>query len=194
MRYAVVGVVAVVSILRPVMGAAQDAASVPSTGPLARLHPGQAVWVTTSDGAELQGRLVTPSTASLVIAARSGEQSIPMAAIHTIETPDSRKNGVRNGALIGGASFGAYVGLLAYALRCESDCGSDYSAARDTVEAVLWGAGVGAGGGALLGLWIDGLIKGRQVVYSALAPQSSAWEIRPVISTTRRQVLATLRW
>ena len=190
MRNVAALVVVVVSIGWALTATAQDVTS----DPLARVRPGQAVWVTAFDGTEVQGRVVTVSTASLVVTDTAGERSIPMATVRTIEAPDSRGNGARNGALIGAASLGVYVGLLGYALRCESDCGPDYSATRDTVEGVLFGAGFGAGGGALLGLWIDGLVKGRQALYVAPASRSMTWEIRPLISGARRQVSMTVRW
>ena len=180
--------------LAPTVVAAQDTTVALPAGPAHRLHPGQTVWLTMSDGRELSGRVRSVSASVLEMTGPGGELSIPLGDVRTIEARDSMKNGARNGAIIGGASLGIYLGLISYSLKCERDCGADYSGTRDTIGAVVFGAAVGAGAGALAGLLGDRLVKGRQVVYAAPSTRSTVWEILPVVGKEGLRVSATLRW
>jgi hypothetical protein len=180
--------------LAPTVVAAQDPPAALPAGPTPRVRPGQMIWVTTSDGRELSGSVRSVSASVLEMTGPGGELSIPLRDVRMIEAGDSMKNGVRNGAIIGGASLGIYFGLLSYGLRCERDCGADYSSTRDTIGAVAFGAGAGAGAGALVGLLVDHLRKGRQVVYAAAPTESTAWEILPVVAKGGLRVYATVSW
>jgi hypothetical protein len=174
--------------------AAQDAPTAAVAGAPQRVHPGEAVWVTTSGGSELNGIVLSVSVSSLEITGANGNVSMPLSDITRIETRDSLKNGARNGALIGAISLGIYVGALSHGLRCERDCGTDYSATRDTLEGVAFGIGVGAGGGALIGLFVDRLVKGRRLVYDVTQKRSRSWQIRPTIAKGQLEVSAVVRW
>ena len=164
-----------------------------ATGAPVNVRPGEAVWVTTSSG-ELSGKVVSVSVSTLDVSTANGRVPLPFRDISRIETRDSLKNGVRNGALIGAVSLGIYVGGLSYSLRCERDCGAGYSATRDAVEHVAFGVGAGAGGGALIGLLVDRLIKGRRVVYSAAPKASPSWQIWPTAGRGRLEINAAVHW
>jgi hypothetical protein len=158
------------------------------------VHPGQTVWVTMTDARKLTGRVQSVSASALEIADSVGTLAIPLADVSTIEVADSMKNGARNGAIAGGAALGLYFGLLSHALRCDRDCGAGYSSARDTIGAVTFGAGVGAGAGAVFGLLIDHLLKGRQVVYTSIPRGTVGWELHPHVSTHDLRIHAVARW
>lgn len=187
-------VVVLLGPLASAVVATQDTSAIERAATVPRVHPGQRIWVTTSDARVLSGRVRSVSASVLEITAPGGELSIPLLDVRRIETVDSMKNGARNGAILGGALLGTYLGLLSYELRCERDCGADYSAARDTIGAVAFGVGVGAGAGALVGLLVDGLVKGRQVVYVATTTKSTVWEVLPLVARRELRAYATLRW
>ena len=178
----------------PTVVAAQDTTSTLRTGPPPGVHPGQRIWVTTSDGREVSGSVRSVSASVLEITGPGGEQSIALLDVRTINAQDSLKNGARNGAIVGGVSLGVYLGLLSYSLRCERDCGPDYSATRDTIGAVAFGAGVGAGCGVLIGLLVDHLVKGRQVVYAAPPTKPIAWEMLPLVDKRELGTYVMVRW
>jgi hypothetical protein len=67
---------------------------------------GLKIWVTTTDGSEQKGTLVSFSPAGLVLQTASGRTSIPFRDLRAIETPDSLRNGMRNGAIAGSVLFG----------------------------------------------------------------------------------------
>ena len=197
MRYATLVCLLIVFFavpLAPTIIAAQDTSTAPWTGPTPRIRPGQTIWVTTSDRRELTGSVRSVSASMLEITGPSGELSIPFRDVRMIQARDSSNDGACYGAIIGGASLGIYFGLLSSALRCERDCGTDYSSTRDTIGAVAFGAGVGAGTGALVGVLVDHLVKGRQVVYAASPTEPSAWEISPVVAKEGLRVFARMRW
>lgn len=178
----------------PSGAAAQDASTASQAQAPPRLRPDQAIWVTTADGRELQGRvrLVSPSTLEMI--GPTSELTIPLDDVRVIEARDSLKDGARSGAIIGGVSLGIYFGLLSHGLRCERDCGAGYSATRDTLGAVAFGMMVGAGAGALGGLLIDHLVEGREVVYSAPSTTSTSWKIYPMVAEHGVGMRATMRW
>lgn len=178
----------------PTVAAAQDAPVVLSARPMPHVRPGQTIWVTMSDGRELRGRVVSVSVSTLEMTGPGGGLTVTISDVGTIEIRDSLKNGARYGAIVGGASLGVFVGLLSEALKCERDCGANYSATRQTIAGVSWGIGVGAGAGGLVGLLVDHLVKGRQVVYAAAPPTSVSWTILPVIAEKGLSGHATVRW
>ncbi len=179
---------------RLTVAAAQDIPATLLAPPTPQVRPGQTIWVTTSDGRELSGSVLSVSASALEMTGPGGELSMPLSDVRTIEARDSLKNGARNGAMIGGVSLGIYLGLLSQGLKCERDCGADYSATRDTIGAVAFGIGVGAGAGALSGLLADHLVKGRRVVYAVASTKSTLWEIWPAIAKRGLRVHATVCW
>jgi hypothetical protein len=186
--------VCLLAFVVPVPGvAAQEPLRPQSAGPTLRVRTGQTIWVRTFDGGEVSGRVLSLSTSSLKMTAPGGEWSVSLSDVQTIETQDSLKNGARNGAIVGGISLALYLGLLSQSLRCESQCGANYSPVRETTAAIAFGIGVGGGVGALAGLWVDHLVKGRQVVYAA-PTKSTSWEIWPAIVEKKMNVRVTMRW
>jgi hypothetical protein len=138
--------------------------------PLPSLSVGRRVWIGLTDGRELAGRVTAVDPAAITLRGRGRITPVPVPDIVTIAVPDSSWDGARRGAIAGGISGAVFFGALAYAMRCESNCGSSYSVAGDVAVSTIWLGGFTAAVGALTGLAIDRAAGGRRIIYGPAAP------------------------
>jgi uncharacterized membrane protein len=150
---------------------------------------GQIVWITNNAGREQKGRIIAVSGSEIELQVSSALVSYPMHDVQTVQVRDSVWNGTRTGAIAGGVAGGVFFGLLAYGLRCETNCGSEYSTTHDVLEGVLGMGAISAGIGALAGALIDRGIEGRRLVYS-----SPVVGIAPVVGRGTVGIRATFRF
>jgi hypothetical protein len=146
---------------RSMRGSSRDASS--DRGGVA---PGK-VWVTTIDGAEHTGVLLSQSPSAVVVRVDSNDLTIPSASIRLIETPDSILSGI-----LYGFAFGALAGF-------------GFDAHNDSLG-LLGFATAGAGFGALL----DGLVEGRRL---AKLPRRTI-DVAPVVSRDRVGAGLRMAW
>lgn len=194
----VLGVPALTMLLAVTPPAAAHPSSQDAVGPagqvgdLTRLRPGTAVWVTTIDRRAHAGTLVTASSEAVEIAAHGTVVRLPLPDVWSVDVRDPVGNGARIGALAGGISSAGWAVLLAYGMRCESNCG-DYSLARDiATTAAVFGA-IGAGVGAATGALIDRM-HGRRRVYGAVGGPRPEVAILPRVGPAGTGVHVILRW
>lgn len=122
------------------------------------VHAGQTVWVNTVEGREVKGKVESVSATGIRVQSGQHITPFPWPQVRLIETPDSIRNGLFKGAIIGGLSGLA----LAIANDCSSnECGEAFY--------VPGGAAIGAGAG----MGIDLLLHKRRVLYRASQPQTS---------------------
>lgn len=168
--------------------AAQVAAGAP-----VEIAKGQKVWVTASDGVAHDGRVVGVSAASIDVSTPDGIASWAWADVRMVETPDPIRNGIRNGA-IAGAITGAAMGMMiGHGLRCRSNCGEDYSVARDIAGGALIGGVFGTGYGVAFGAVIDWLVHQRRTVYSSGRAAARA-QLIPAYARDGARVELTVVW
>ncbi len=119
-----------------------------SPDPFARLRIGQRVrWMETGS-ASLEGRVRGRTDSTLLIQSGGGSRSVPRVAIDSLWV---RGNAAGQGALIGGATLGVVLGLMAKEIE-EGFGGSETNSAFAT------GFGVGAAGGLLVGAIIGAAV------------------------------------
>ena len=111
-------------------------------------RPGEKVVVTTTDGSQVTGRLLSLTPASLAIASRDGQRTVPTGQVTRVVVKDS----IRNGLLIG-TGVGAGIGL-AGGLAMNAICSNEGGAC---IGGALLLTGIGAAAGAAIGGGIDGL-------------------------------------
>jgi hypothetical protein len=126
---------------------------------------GTRVWVTTGDGREQEGTLASISSSELILVVGAATQSIPFASVRRLEARDSLVNGMRNGAIVGGAALGGFGVFVSHAL-CEIPDGCF----PQDLAPILLLAGMGAGAGIAAGALVDHVIEGRRVLYSSPGP------------------------
>jgi hypothetical protein len=125
------------------------------------LPAGEEVIVThAGSGQELRGRLVELSSTSLALLVDGRRVEVPIDDVLRI---DSRKDSLKNGALIG---LGIFGGLAA--LGC---------AEVDSAGWCAYGIAVNAGLGAAIGAGIDALHKGRSPIYIKPARSGAALQV-----------------
>ncbi|HVT46672.1 MAG TPA: hypothetical protein VHD57_02705 [Vicinamibacterales bacterium] len=149
-----------------------------------RLRTGQRVWLTTDDGRTFDGYVHHISSSSIEILRRSGPTRLDMGHVRRIEVPDSIRDGVKRGALIGGLGMGIYTSIIATGL-CECHDGTN-------VLITVTFAGIGAGSGALLGGLIDKLHVGRQTIFDPT--RGTTVTIVPVVTPSHLGAAAAIRW
>jgi hypothetical protein len=133
-------------------------------GPLEHVRLGQRVWVTTRDGAVVEGDVAERSGAALTLVSGGARTDVAVSDIQRIETTDRIVDGLGWGALAGGVAGGVLGGLYGKFL-CESD--------PDCPVQVAFGlGGIFAAFGALGGAVGDSLRAGRRDLY--VAPSSGA--------------------
>lgn len=159
--------------------AAQDVPAVPE---------GTRVWVTTADGREQEGMIVSISPSTLVLRVGATAQSIPFADVRRMETRDSLVNGLRNGGIVGAAGLGVFTAYLSHAL-CEIPDGCF----PEDLGPILVLAGIGAGIGVAAGGAIDYAIKGRRLVYSS-SGSSLVLRVTPMIRGRGIGVRLSITW
>jgi hypothetical protein len=111
-------------------------------------RPGEKITVTTTDGSQVTGRLLSLSPASLGIMSDGGQRTVPASQVTRVVVKDP----IRNGLLIGAAA-GAGAGL-AGGLAVNAICVNETGACPGAVALL---AGIGAAAGAAIGAGLDGL-------------------------------------
>lgn len=150
-----------------------------------RVRTGQHVWVTQSDGVVVEGAIGDLTPSSMEIVRRDGRTSVEIVRVRKVEIPDSLRDGSVRGTLIGAAGFGVYGALIASAI-CECD---DLETAAGLT--ILF-AGMGAGGGALIGALSDSLHVGRRVILDRST--GATISVAPLFGHNRRGAIAAIRW
>jgi hypothetical protein len=133
----------------------------PSSVPWAQLDPGERAWITTSDGREVDGRVLTRTGSTLTLQTVVDRITLAAADVRAIDTTDPIRNGAVLGAKIGGlgaAGFAAFVTVALCAM--EEGCGRSELLLFNTAF-----AGLGAGIGAVTGALADSLRERRAPLY-----------------------------
>ena len=148
-----------------------------------RVKPGREVWITTDSGTLLHGEIGSVSNSTLVLLGRDGDATVRLDEVRLVEGRDSLKNGFLLGAA-GGAVAGGVLFAWASSVFCESDdCG------HVEAVAILLGAASGVAVGGLLGAMVDGIIPGRQTLFSR-----NAVRVVPAVTPTRKSINVAIRW
>jgi hypothetical protein len=155
---------------------------------LDRVRVGQTVYLTTTDGLETEGRVVSKAAASAVeLLVGRQPRTFRADEIRRIETRDGLRNGAITGGVIGATAMAAFV---AWAIEI-TDEGQGVSG--DDIFAAVRLTALAAGAGALVGAGIDRAIDGRQTIYEA--PRvSGTVTVRPLWSPTRAGAIVTVVW
>jgi hypothetical protein len=141
---------------------------------------GQTVWVTTANGAEVRGKVVTLSPAVVDLETTEGTRRIATSDVWRVAKTDGSGQGLLIGALVGTLG-GIAVG------RREADIYRRGHPGEPTPLAwlvTLGGTLVGASAGA----WIDNLIEGREIMYQNPG-RTVAVKIVPALVLTRSKRL-----
>lgn len=150
-----------------------------------RLRTGQRVWVTQSDGVLVEGTIGDLTPSLMEILRRDGRTSMDLDRARRIEIPDSIRDGTLRGLLIGAGGFGIYGAFIASAI-CECD---DLGTAAGLT---LLFAGMGSGGGALVGALSDSLHVGRRTILDRST--GAGLTITPTFAGGRMGAQAAFRW
>jgi len=146
-----------------------------------RLKAGDTIWVTDSQGREIEGKLSRLSPASLQLTTDGDVEELPAERVGTIRVQPADR--LRNGVL-----WGALVGFVGGALSCgvNPQCTGDEGGAGMAAGLGILGAAAGAGIGAL----IDAAVKGPKLtVYRASGTAGDAhFSIAPVITPRAKGV------
>jgi hypothetical protein len=156
-------------------------------------HIGQRVWVTTADGSEVTGTLLSLTEARLVVRGNGADTPIPLGDVRRIVAQTSRGNGVRNGAIAGALIFGAVSKPLGHAYCAETS--RDRYDARGCAQSnslVLFMVG-GAFVGGAFGALADHSSVGRDVIYSA-KPAAPTVHVTPLLAPTRAGIGVSISW
>lgn len=132
-----------------------------STPEVPGVRSGDRVWIEYENGTEAKGTFLGASASEVTIRTSGTVVSTPLAAIRTVATPDS----LRQGAVVGMAA-GAGVGLLL----------ASYDEPRTIPASILIGGAVGAA--------IDALRSKRHVVYR----KSTSITVTPVVTPSVARV------
>lgn len=155
--------------------AAHDANAQSSSTPdyvRSRVAVGQTVWVTTEGEGTLQGRVAAISDAQFEVSMLGRVSAYPWADIRLIEVPDSIKDGMVLGGIIGGLAL------------------ANMPSQRTAGHVAPW-ALLGAGLGAAAGAYGDYLREGREII---LRNNVIASRITPMLFPGTIGVNAVLRW
>ncbi|HSL22693.1 MAG TPA: hypothetical protein VK886_14260 [Vicinamibacterales bacterium] len=159
-----------------------------SSVPWAELDAGERAWVTTADGREADGEVVSRSAATLTLRTRTGIVSFTADDLRAIDTTDPIRNGTVLGAKIGG--LGAIApSVLITGLFCTLEDGC-------SVGEVLWVnaflIGMGTGVGAATGALADSLRERRVPLYRRRG--STRVMLAPIVGGHRLGGGAVIRW
>lgn len=160
---AAAAVAALASILATPHAASAQVQNPPLPSALLELDRNRPIWITTTDGRLVEGRLIDLTPAELRIATPGGERLLSWTDVGLVEARvrDSLANGIRNGALTGGIGMAAFAGIIATLVCALEDCDSSVA----TVALVM--TGLGAGAGAFVGGAVDAAHRSRQVIHPA---------------------------
>lgn len=137
---------------------------------IARLSPGETIWVTTADGRERHGTLTRIADDAIAIDDGRGTTVLSRAAIARIQTTDGIGDGILRGAVIGALAGGVSAGVF-MANYGECPC-------EGTVNFVVAFSAMGLGIGTAAGALGDALFARRVTIYGApvkvsLAPSAA---------------------
>jgi hypothetical protein len=155
----VAALVGALSLASPASGAAQE--PVTFLAQLAgELKPGDTVWVTDAQGREVKGEIGALEPGAITVRSRAG-RTFNRSDVHQVTV--RRGDSLANGAKIGMA-IGALAGLGAGIAACAAYPKDDPLRGDACLMSIglLWMPGMGAG--ALIGVGIDAMIPGKQVV------------------------------
>jgi hypothetical protein len=152
------------------------------------VHVGQRVWITMTDGIEIDGRVLASSAEGVRLRTGGLERRVPLGQITRIEAHDPLTNGARSGAISGALSLGGWYALFVLSDPRETACGDHY-VRRELANGLAFAA-LGAGLGALTGLALDAIILHRTPLY--VAPIVTAPV--PVGAPSRAGVGVALAW
>ena len=158
-----------------------------AASPAGLVRIGQTVWVTSSDGREVKGEVVSRTIQGLTMRHPRGAVSVAMPDIRRIEVTDGLGDGIAVGSITGGITGGVlgWIGGLAW---CE---GEDGCRAFSTL---LLG-GLGTGIGALAGAVVDSFRDTRRPLFDAARPSAGLRvDLGPVVSSGGAGVSGTIRW
>jgi hypothetical protein len=150
-----------------------------------RVRTGQHVWVTQSDGVVVEGVIGDLTPSAMEVVRRDGRTSVEIVRVRRVEIPDSLRDGIVRGTMIGAAGLGVYGAFIASAL-CE--CDDLGTAAGLTVVS----AGMGAAGGALIGALSDSLHVGRRAILDRST--GAGLSVAPLLGRNRAGAIASIRW
>jgi hypothetical protein len=153
-------------------------------GPLrSRVKVGDTIIVTDVTGQETTGKITALSGAALEVSVDGARRSFSEATVATISRRDSLWNGI-----LWGLGVGAVLGASA-----EKSFADEYG--RDDIGYGSVVAPFAAAGGAI-GLAVDAIIKGRQILYVGSGSGNAAKLVtfRPAWNQRRKGISATLRF
>jgi hypothetical protein len=135
-------------------------------------------------GREVRGTITDLSVSSLVLAVGKDRIELLASDIETVSRRDSRWNGT-----LWGLGAGAVLGALLDKGLVE-EYGREDIQVGESVVFIAESAGIGAG----IGFAVDGLIKGRRVVYSRPRSTREKARVSPLWGPSRRGVLVSMRF
>jgi hypothetical protein len=141
---------------------------------------GDRVRVVQGDGTEVAGEILDLSSSSLALQVKGVRVEVPERDVRTIRM--RRPDSLRNGALWG---FGAGAAFLVVATLREGD-----SLGMPTVLIGAVFGGIGAG----MGVGVDAIIMGRQVVYARPGASSARVRVSPLLARDRHGAQLSVRF
>jgi hypothetical protein len=147
------------------------------------VKPGDTITVTDDAGRETTGRIGELSSSSLALLVGDQRRDLQASDINTIR--QRRSDPLANGAKWG-FGIGASLGLLAgLAVLNEYDNGD--SAAFVVFASLLYG-GIGAG----VGVGIDAMIAGNQVIYARRSASAARFGAKPILTRQRQGAMLAI--
>jgi hypothetical protein len=166
-------------IVLPQPAAAQEARSFEQLQLLVK--PGDRIFVTDSNGKVTEGKVEGLSRSLLSL--KTKVSTTNWAETDVTQIRQWRHDSLKNGALIGaGVGFG--LSLFSAIVWCHEwgDCGGE------TVGAVAFYTGIGAG----IGVGVDALIPAKQTIYAGAARTALRnLRVKPVVGNSRKGVALT---
>lgn len=150
------------------------------------LQTGRRVRIMRADGDETLGSIGQIDDGRIEVVTRTGRALFARGDVARIQLSDSVRDGVRRGALVGGAALAA-IAAAGYLVSCDSDEDCSWAAL-----ATATGFGYGAGLGAIVGGMVDAAFDRPVGVFERTAPVSSI----PQIPVRGRgfSAIAHVRW
>jgi hypothetical protein len=175
----------VVLVLVHAGSAAVDAQEVAGTFDQLRVlvKPGDKITVADDTGREMSGTIAELSPTSLALLVDGRRHDVQATSVDTIR--QRRSDPLANGAKWG-LGIGAGLGLAAgLALSSEYDEGTD--GAFVAFATLIYG-----GLGAAVGVGVDALISGNQIIYARRTTPSARFRVRPVLTSARMGALVMI--
>jgi hypothetical protein len=146
------------------------------------VRPGDTVSVTDTTGREVTGKIVALSSSSLALTIDRTRRELTEPDVTTIRQR-------RNDSLANGAKWGLGVGVCLPLVLLALSGADDIDAGFTAVVIAAYG-GMGAG----IGVGIDAMITGRQVIYERPARSAATLTISPMLTDTRKGVSVSMRF